>query len=274
MKYPIKELNVVEIFSASFRFCKDNLRFLAILACISFLPELVLSLSSDLYSVTPERPDAGFWSGFMNTPHPRLAVIVLNLVVSLLTYSFCTAAIAWGVTQRYLGFDVSVGDCIRAVWSRFGQVLGATILSGLGIAFGYIFCFVPGIYLVLAWFVLYPALMFEDVPALDAMARSQDLMRGQKLRALVIIIVIMVVTMPVCLLSWPSLSIPGHYVGMAILAVSRAVGEVASVFCSVAASVMYISARCCIEPISMETLIQTIEATRENDDFCSEHAPN
>ncbi|MBI5092810.1 MAG: hypothetical protein HZB26_10260 [Candidatus Hydrogenedentes bacterium] len=268
MKYPIKELSIVEILSNSIRFSIDNFTFLAVLAGIWFLPRLAISLISETYSVTHENIGFAVWSGTMYLSHPPLSVAILNLFVFILTDTICTAAVAWSVTQRFLGFDISVRDCFLAVSSRIGRIFGASILSGLGIVFGSILCLIPGVYLALAWFILYPVLMYEDLRATEAMARSRNLMRGQKLRALAVIVITTAAALAVSLLFS---IIPGLYFS---IVASAAIATIVLVFNAAMASVMYVSARCCIEPISMETLIQTIEAARENDGFCSEHAPN
>ena len=186
MKYPLMELGIGGILAQSFRFCRDHAKFLIILAAFPLAVDLITSPFCD--SVFPTPPDSlghfSWASADSNIDYhaPRWVGIVVILISSLF-YPVWQGAAAWGITQRYLGFEVSVRDCLCAAWRRKGRLLLASVVSGLGVMLGLCLCIAPGIYLCFLWFLLYPVLMFEDVSAMDSMKRSQRLMPGHFLKA-------------------------------------------------------------------------------------------
>ena len=137
-------------------------------------------------------------------------------------------------------------DSFRIAWYRKGSILLAAVTRILAIAVGFVACIIPGVYLILIWFIVYPALMFEGVSAMDALGRSFRLMEGHMLKALVIGIGTACVTIPLQL-GVSSLSAP--YVSALLCGT---VGAAEFVFGVVLTPVVYFSARCCIEPITME----------------------
>jgi hypothetical protein len=249
---------MVGILSQTLRFCKENAKFLAILAAINVgLGVIGYPFYSSLPNpgLLPEH-DAAANAAPAQFSHPYLSALIVLVVVlmSILAQLLCYAPAVWGITQRYLGFEASVGDCFRAAWRRKDRIVLVYVAASVGIMFGTICCFAPGVYLGLMWYLAIPVLMFEDVRAMDALKRSRHLMQGHMLKALVIGFGATLLTLPLTL-GLDYLSIP--YVSALV---SEVVGAAVFVFDVVAVSVIYFSARCTIEPITMEGLSQICEA--------------
>lgn len=74
--------------------------------------------------------------------------------------------------------DSSVGDLMRFALPVLGPLLGAGILAGFGIGFGFVLLVVPGLYLATIWAVIAPAIVIERRGVFDAFGRSRQLVSG------------------------------------------------------------------------------------------------
>ncbi|HEX8644104.1 MAG TPA: hypothetical protein VF702_09350 [Allosphingosinicella sp.] len=59
-------------------------------------------------------------------------------------------------------------------------VLGLTIVSGIGIMFGFLLLIVPGIMLMVAWMVAVPVLVEERLGVFGSLSRSAELTKGSR----------------------------------------------------------------------------------------------
>lgn len=71
--------------------------------------------------------------------------------------------------------------------------LGLFLLSVIGIVVGFLFLMVPGIILVLTWFVILPVMIGEARGVFDSFGRSGELMRGMRWRLLLLLLILLVV---------------------------------------------------------------------------------
>lgn len=74
--------------------------------------------------------------------------------------------------------DSSVGDLMRFALPVLGPLLGAGLLAGIGIGFGFVLLVVPGLYLATIWAVIAPAIVIERRSIFDAFGRSRQLVKG------------------------------------------------------------------------------------------------
>lgn len=74
--------------------------------------------------------------------------------------------------------DFTIGDTYSKVWPRVWPLLGASILAGLGIAFGLALLIVPGLILLTWWALIPPAIVLENKGVFDSFGRSRELIRG------------------------------------------------------------------------------------------------
>ena len=255
MRYPVTELGIGGILDQSVRLFRDHFKFLIVLGCIPFLPGLIMAFLSHV-----ETPTFGPASSTEMAPQVMWAssglstiLFILNLLVLTFTNAICTGAAAYGLTHRYLGNDVSAGESLRAVMRRFMPLLGASILYALGTVIGTLCLIIPGIYLTLAWYVLYPALLFENLTVFQAFGRSRRLMVGHKRKAFNVVFVLGIIMFGSAMFAG---MIPNAYASAAL---SELVTSCNVLFNAVVVTVMYISARCRVEQFDLELLTQMVE---------------
>jgi hypothetical protein len=74
--------------------------------------------------------------------------------------------------------DTSVADLLGSVSHVFGPLLAVSILFGIGVAIGFVFLIIPGLYLLVVWSVVAPVTVLEQPGVFNAFRRSYHLVRG------------------------------------------------------------------------------------------------
>lgn len=122
-----------------------------------------------------------------------LVFLLLAFGIFMLAWVFIwplgTMAATSALARSYLRQPTSVLRAYREVLRLLLPAIGLMLLVGLLVGLGSMLCLVPGIYLMLRLYVVYPALVVERQGVFEAMARSAQLVRGNYLRILAIIIV-------------------------------------------------------------------------------------
>jgi hypothetical protein len=121
-------------------------------------------------------------SAFSGTSDPTNGAIGVNLTVSLLgaLVTVIGTALCFKVAAAaYVGARASWRSSLAFAAPRLGPVVWAAILAGLGIVLGFLALIVPGIWLLVAWSVFVPALLFEGLAPPRSLGRSFELVRGR-----------------------------------------------------------------------------------------------
>lgn len=104
-----------------------------------------------------------------------LAVAILSLVVTFL-YQGMVVGLVQDVQDGRR--DSSVGELIGSVTPVLLPLIGAGLITAIGIGLGAILLIVPGLYLLTIWAVTAPAVVVERRGVFDAIGRSRQLVRG------------------------------------------------------------------------------------------------
>jgi hypothetical protein len=117
-----------------------------------------------------------------------ILVALLSFVGALIAIMLSIVGVFWvqGALTRAVQdirdgrADLSIGETFRSVQDKIGAIAGASLLAGLGIAIGLILLIVPGLFLITIWSLIVPAIVLENVGALDSFGRSRDIVRGNE----------------------------------------------------------------------------------------------
>ncbi|HEX8754196.1 MAG TPA: hypothetical protein VF731_12350 [Solirubrobacterales bacterium] len=109
----------------------------------------------------------------------HLALFPLDIAVSFVAGTIYQGTVV-GLVRDVKGGrrDFSSRELVSAAMPVVWPLIGAGVLSGFGIAAGFILFVVPGLYLVTIWAVIAPAIVIERRGAIEAFGRSRELVRG------------------------------------------------------------------------------------------------
>jgi hypothetical protein len=108
-----------------------------------------------------------------------LALLPLVIVVSTIAATLYQGMVVGLVRDVQDGRrDSSVGELLGYAAPVLLPLIGAGLLSGLGIGIGFVLLVVPGLYLLTIWAVIAPVIVIERRPVLEAFGRSRQLVRG------------------------------------------------------------------------------------------------
>ncbi len=104
---------------------------------------------------------------------------LVGAIILLIGIFWLTGALVEAVADIRDGrSDLGVSETFSKVWPRVWPLLGASILAGLGIAFGLVFLIVPGLILLTWWALIPPSIVLENRGVFESFGRSRELVRG------------------------------------------------------------------------------------------------
>ncbi len=86
--------------------------------------------------------------------------------------------------------DWSVGELLKSINPKLLPLLGLTIVLSILISIGLVLLIIPGIIMLLVWFVAVPVLIIEDKGVFDSMSRSGELTKGNRWRIFGLMLVV------------------------------------------------------------------------------------
>jgi hypothetical protein len=115
------------------------------------------------------------------------------LVASLLMVPLATSAFVYGVLQEMRGLKPSIVQCLVSGIGSLVRVLLVSILLGIAVFCGMLLCFLPGLILLLTFYVAVPAAVEERMGPIRALRRSAELTHGFRLHIFYVLIKLAVV---------------------------------------------------------------------------------
>ena len=89
-----------------------------------------------------------------------------------------TAIILYGAFQHMRGRSFNLGEAIAGGLARFFPLLGVMLLGTLAIMLGLILLLIPGLILMVMWYVAVPVCVVEKAGPVQSLSRSQELTKG------------------------------------------------------------------------------------------------
>jgi hypothetical protein len=163
-----QEFRVGKVISTTFSVYSRHIATFSIVAAIIWLP-LVAVMS---FAAGATKPDQA------------VGVVAIAAIVGFILQPISTAVILHGAFQDMRGRGVRIGDSIRWGISRFFPLLGLSILAALGIMAGMVALIIPGLILMVMWFVAVPACVVEKTGPVESLSRSSELTKGNRWKVL------------------------------------------------------------------------------------------
>lgn len=199
-----------EKINATFDFLKENFKPLfKIIAIINIPMVAFMSLGVTMASTTmlnnlgsPDQTieSPTFWSGYG-------IVVVIGVILACTFYAINYRYLK--LYQKYPPAEITVGKILKPLLSDSAMLLAGLIFFGIITVIGMMFFLLPGIFLFVAFSMMFVIMIFEDVNLVQAMSRSLKLIRGKWWSTFGILVVVwiiqfaitMVFTMPTYILS-------------------------------------------------------------------------
>lgn len=219
---PIKfnqERDFGEIFNASIAFIRQELKPLGKAVLIFVLPILLIAAILTVFIGIEQQKIISAMSvdnaAYMSNPFAILGSTLKYSLLTLLAYALGITSLRctiYGYIKLYVtkGKDqFSLDDVWLEIKKFFFPVLGSSIVIGLIVGIGFVFCIIPGIYLGISLSLFYFAFMFENKGFSNAFGRSFDLTKQNWWLTLGLILVAYIIVYLITLL----LSIPAIILG-------------------------------------------------------------
>ncbi|MGH7786731.1 MAG: hypothetical protein ACRERC_07680, partial [Candidatus Binatia bacterium] len=249
MAYEIRPMSFGEILDTGFRLLRNHFGPLMSIAAVVYVPLTLFGQGLESYAA----PGAA-------APGADSLLSILGMVAGLLLLLFVGfplmgAAMTFALGEAYLGRAPEAGVSLRRAWRIFLPLMGTQFLALL-IMFGAgLFFIIPGIYFMLAYWLSSQVMVLEGTFGMAALRRSRDLMVGNKLRALGVMLVPTILSTVVDGgATWALGSLPW------IQAVVSAVIQAAGIAYLLAVDVVfYFDIRCRKEAFDLEHLARLVE---------------
>lgn len=160
---------------------------------ISFtvLAALISLINLAMTSVMGTDPDA-IAAGQIN-----FTAIAVGSIVGIIVSALTQAAIIYGTFQDLRGQKASMGACISRGIATMIPVIVGSILFSLAVTVGLALLIIPGIILLLMWWVYIPVVVVENKGITGSFGRSSELTRGRRWHLLGLFLVILIISIVV-----------------------------------------------------------------------------
>lgn len=152
----MQSFSVGAVLSTGWRVWKHNVFPFTLLAALIYMPSSVAH-----YFVAPED-------------------VLYLLPMDFLLSTLLPAALTYGVVMELDGVRPSFRDCVARGFAQLLPALGVTLLSLLAIGAGLALLVVPGVILMLRWYVAVPVALLEKRGVMGSLRRSRELTEGRK----------------------------------------------------------------------------------------------
>jgi hypothetical protein len=242
MRYEVRAMSFAEILDAGFRLLRDHFALLVGIAAVLYVPVALFQSAVE---------------SFANEGDPGSLALtgVLGLLIFAGVSPLVNVAITFALGELYLGREVAMGDAFRKGLAILVPVLGTSILAGLAVLGAALLLVIPGIWVGLGLALLSQVMVLENRFGTAALRRSFELMKGQRLRALGIAFVVVILS-----------AVLGFGVQLALGFIpivgpigSGLVSAVTSAYMAAVWMALYLDIRCRTEAFEIEQLARLVE---------------
>jgi hypothetical protein len=122
------------------------------------------------------------------------ALVVLAAVLGLIANFAYQGIVVEAVRDIQDGVrDFTLGGLFRTVAPALVPLFVVAVLTGIGLAIGFVLLIIPGLVLLAWWALVVPVVVIERPPLLATFGRSRELVRGNGWRVFGIVVVLFVI---------------------------------------------------------------------------------
>jgi hypothetical protein len=176
MDYEIRAMRFSEILDAAFRLLRDRFVVLVGIGAVLYVPLGVINAAL-------LRPASGPPIGELFLPG-----FGLYMLIAMLGGPLTQLAVTHAVSETYLGHELGIGQAYSKGFAAYLPYVGTLLLMMMGVMLASLFLILPAIYLGVAWMLVGPIAVIEDVYGPRALGRSYRLMSGNWWRGLGIVL--------------------------------------------------------------------------------------
>lgn len=155
--------------------------FLAVALLLSGLPSLLVGMATADIARTPELAE----SAAMRFGSTYGGIFLLRLLL----WPFAQGLLIVLAVDTLAGRPVELRRAAGVALRRWIFAIGLALLSWIGIGAGLVLFVIPGLVLLLNWFVAAPVLFVERKGVIDSLGRSTELLRGMRWRLLLLLVI-------------------------------------------------------------------------------------
>jgi hypothetical protein len=178
----LRPLGVGEILDAGIKLYLRHWKPLMICVVGIVLPVQIISVLV-MASIDSDSLDYAFGTGSASSSQDlswaEVAAFLSVAIVSFLSTLLATAACFKAVADAWLGSTPDAGRSLKFGLRRLPALVWLSIVVGVCLFFAFLALIVPGIWLLVAWALAVPAMLFERVGPFKSMGRSFRLVRGR-----------------------------------------------------------------------------------------------
>ena len=180
-----QERDFGDLFNATFSFISQEFKRLGTAILYFVFPFFIVSaIAMTIYSVKAQEMSQALIQGDKNDPFAIFSLLgsMMGYVAVTMLISFIATTVLMCTVYGYIKLYIQKGPegfTINDVWLEvtryFWKALIATIIVGIVVLVGIIFCVIPGIYLGVALFIVFPIMIFEEKNFGTSFSRSMKL---------------------------------------------------------------------------------------------------
>lgn len=178
-------------------------------------------------------------SGSQDPTQMNWGLVFLGSVIPMVVNALTQATIIYGTFQDLRGQRASIGDCVSRGLGSIVPVIIGSILLALGVGIGFMLIIVPGLILLVMWWVYIPAIVVESKGIIEAFGRSRELTRGRRWHLLGLILIVGIAVLIISYAIGTALQDPTGQVSTVGSIIQYAVLAVLTAFNSVLVAVGY-----------------------------------
>ena len=116
---------------------------------------------------------------------------ILSTVIALVVLMMIQAVLARSAVSLKLGQGVQFQAAMRAALLGVIPIILLSLITGLAVVIGFVFLIVPGLYLIAMFYVMVPAIVFEN-RGFAGLSRSIDLTEGYRWPIVGLVVIVMI----------------------------------------------------------------------------------